>query len=75
MPEMNAAKRRKLEIPLSFLEPGKNYMARIFSDAKPDGSDRGGVIIKRIGVNSRSTITANLAHNGGQAIRIVPVEK
>ncbi len=70
---MNAVKRRKLEIPLRFLEPGRNYMARIFGDAKPDGSDRRRVIIKRVGVNSRSTITANLAHNGGQAIRIVPV--
>ena len=36
---MNAGKRRRLEIPLRFLEPGANYMARIFSDAKPDGSE------------------------------------
>ena len=68
---MNAGKRRKLEIPLPFLQWGRKYTAHIYSDGKPDGSDRMNVSIKTMTVDPKTVITAEMAHNGGQAIRIV----
>ncbi len=69
---LNAVKRRELDIPLSFLEPRRRYTAWIYSDAAPDGSAPMKVDIKREQVNARTVLRADLAHNGGQAIRIAP---
>lgn len=71
---MNAQKQRTLEIPLSFLKWDKKYTAHIYYDAKPDGSDRKKISIKIMTVDSKTVIPAEMAHNGGQAIRIVPVK-
>ena len=65
---MNAGEPRKLEIKLDFLEPGVKYTARIKSDEHPDGSDSTKVANTTEEVTSESIITADMAHNGGQAI-------
>ncbi len=72
---MNAVERRKLEIPLSFLDAEKKYTAVIYSDANPEGGDPTRVTIRRLAVDSSTVISADLAKNGGQAIRIVPREE
>jgi alpha-glucosidase len=69
---MNAVKRRQLKIPLTFLEPGRKYTATVYEDSSPDGSNRTGVRIRQLQVDSKSVITADMASNGGQAIQIKP---
>ncbi len=71
---MNAGEPRELVIPLSFLQPGINYTANIKSDAHPDGSDPKKVVSNQQTVTSKSVLTAEMAHNGGQAIILTPVE-
>ena len=71
---MNAGEPRKLEIKLDFLKPGVKYSANIKSDEFPDGSDSKKVANTTQEVTSESTITADMAHNGGQAIILTPVE-
>jgi alpha-glucosidase len=69
---LNAVERRRLEIPLSFLERGRRYTATIYSDASPDGGDRSGVKVESIPVDAGTVIRADLAANGGHAMRITP---
>ncbi|MDP4623915.1 MAG: glycoside hydrolase family 97 protein [Akkermansiaceae bacterium] len=69
---MNAGEPRKLEIKLDFLKPGINYTADIKSDTYPDGSDRTKVTNSSKTVTSESVLTADMAHNGGQAIILTP---
>jgi len=68
---INAVERRQLKIPLTFLEPGKRYTAEIYSDKAPDGSDRRGVTCTKRDVDATTVLEADLAANGGQAIRLV----
>ena len=68
---INALERRTLTIPLTFLTPGKKYTAHIYSDGTPDGADPTKVSCTTREVSSTDTITADLSHNGGHAIRIV----
>ncbi len=85
---MNAVKQRQVDVPLSFLTPGKKYTATIYSDATPDveviisqekGTEEGigskALKIKTMAVTSKTVIPANMANNGGQAIHIVPAVK
>lgn len=69
---INAVQRRTLKIPLAFLEPGQSYTAEIYSDKAPDGSDRRGVTAARRPVDAATVLEADMAANGGQAIRLVP---
>jgi alpha-glucosidase len=69
---LNAVERRRLEIPLSFLERGRRYVATTYSDARPDGGDRSGVMVEAIPVDARTVIRADLAADGGHAMRIAP---
>ncbi len=71
---VNALERRTLTIPLRFLTPGRAYTAQIYCDGAPDGSDRTKVTCVTREVTSADTITADLAENGGHAIRLVPVK-
>jgi alpha-glucosidase len=72
MGTLNAVERRRLEVPLSFLERGRQYVAEVYSDARPDGGDRNGVRVETLPVDAGTVIRADLAANGGQALRIVP---
>jgi alpha-glucosidase len=69
---VNALERRTLTIPLSFLTPGTAYTAYIYSDGAPDGSDRTRVTCATRRVTSADTLTADMADNGGHAVRLVP---
>ncbi len=69
---MNAVKQRRLEIPLTFLTPGKEYAAQIYSDANPAGGSRMAVTITQFSVDSTKTLAADMAPNGGQVIHITP---
>ncbi len=68
---MNAVKRRQLNIPLTFLTPGKTYTAYIYKDTDPSSTEIKQVSYQQITVTSNSVITADMASNGGQAMRIV----
>jgi len=71
---LNAVKQRTLAIPLDFLEPGRTYQAEVYADAAPQGGDRTGVTIHKLRVDAATLLDANLAANGGHAIRITPVK-
>ncbi len=71
---MNAVERRELKIPLTFLEAGKAYTAKIYEDAKPEGGDPFAVAVREMAVDSSMVIKADMAANGGHAMRIVPAE-
>ena len=70
---INALERRTLEIPLSFLTPGKTYTAALYSDGAPDGSDRTRVTCATRRVTAADTLTADMAMNGGHAVHLVPL--
>ena len=60
---------RTLNIPLDFLPRGKRFFAHIYED-DPNVNTRTKVGKKRIKVNNKSVISANLQPSGGQAIWI-----
>ncbi len=70
---IHAAGRAQLQIPLSFLGPGRKYFATIYSDQDPDNPDSKAVKIETLTVDSTTTLKADIPANGGQAVRIVPV--
>lgn len=70
---LNARQRRQLDLPLSFLKPGTRYTAWIYSDAQPDGAAPREVKIEQRAVDAGTVLHADLADNGGLAIRIIPV--
>lgn len=66
---------RVIEVPLSFLDPGRAYVAQIYADAfnadwesKPYNID-----ISERPVDGATVLTMRLAPGGGQAVRIRPV--
>jgi alpha-glucosidase len=64
---------RVLEVPLSFLTPGKRYRAQIYRDG-PNAHYRTNakdIVIEERTVTSADTLTLRLAPGGGQAIRFV----
>jgi len=71
---INALERRTLRVPLTFLDPGRRYMAQIYSDGAPDGSDRTRVACSTRVVTAADSLAADLASNGGHAVRLVPVQ-
>jgi alpha-glucosidase len=71
---LNAVQRRTLDVPLSFLTPGQKYRAYVYADAKPDGSDAKAVSCEERIVDAATVLKADMAANGGQAVRLVPVQ-
>lgn len=64
---------RSLEIPLSFLEPGVNYTARIYADA-PDAdwlTNPTAYVITEKSVISADSLPVALAPGGGTAVRFI----
>jgi alpha-glucosidase len=67
--------RRSFDVTLSFLPPGRSYVAEIYADG-PNAhwlDNPLPVTISRRAVTSASRLTLSLAPGGGQAIRIRPV--
>jgi alpha-glucosidase len=68
---------RTLDMPLSFLDKGKTYVAEIYRDG--DDADyrtekRFSLAIEKRNVTAADTLKLKLAPGGGQAIRLVPVK-
>jgi alpha-glucosidase len=66
---------RTLQLPLTFLEQGKQYVAEIYRDG--DAADyrnahRFDLVIEKKTVSAKDTLQIKLAPGGGQAIRLVP---
>jgi alpha-glucosidase len=68
---MNANIKRELEVPLSFLDETKTYVAHVYRD-DPSIQTRTHVRIDRFLVDSSVILSADMPPSGGQAIRIVP---
>ena len=67
---------RTFDIPLSFLEPGRRYVAEIYADG-PGADWRDNplpVDIRRQPVDSGTTLRIQMARGGGQAVRIRPAQ-
>ena len=65
---------RELAVELSFLEPGRDYLATIYADAPGADweTDPHAYEIRERRVDSRTVLDMSLAPGGGQAIGIVP---
>ncbi len=59
----------KLQIPLTFLAPGKKFTAEIYSD----NPDTKGIQIEKRTVDAKTLLYADIVANGGQAIRLIPL--
>ena len=62
----------QLDVPLAFLSPGKKYSATVYSDKDPGDAGSKAVKIEMLPVESTTVLKADIAPNGGQAVRIVP---
>ena len=74
---VNAGQRRTLEIPLSFLEPGKKYTADIYNEGAPGSrkaEDLIKITIEKKTVDATTVIKADMSDIGGHAMRLVPVK-
>ena len=67
---------RTFEVPLSFLTPGRRYLAEIYADGPGANwlDNPLPLTISRRPVTSATTLHVALAPGGGQAIRIRPAE-
>ena len=65
---------RTLQIPLTFLDPGRKYVAEIYRDgdnASDQGDARFDIVIEKKKVTLTDTLTVRMAPGGGEAIRFV----
>ena len=64
---------RELKAPLSFLDPGRKYVAQIYRDGEHADWKRApqDIVIEQRDVTSADALTLRLAPGGGQAIRFV----
>jgi alpha-glucosidase len=65
---------RTLQIPLSFLDATKRYVAYVYSDTPVAPDNRTGVKVESHEVDASGGISAVLAPGGGQAMRLVPID-
>jgi alpha-glucosidase len=68
---INGAEARLLQVPLSFLSPGRQYTAHLYSDSAAIQT-RTHVALETRTVNSQMTLQVPLSGGGGQAIWITP---
>jgi alpha-glucosidase len=71
---MNSGQERTLDVPLTFLPPGRPYVAQIYSD-DPAVATRTHVKIERLPVDADSVLKFKMSAQGGQAVRLTPAEK
>jgi len=70
---MNSGEVRTLPIPLDFLTEGRQYVAHVYRD-DPTVETYTRVRIDRVPVTAGMVLRASMSAQGGQAIRIVPVD-
>ena len=68
---MNSGQARTLDVPLSFLRPGRRYVAHVYSD-DPAVPTRTHVKIERLPVDASSVLKFTMSAQGGQAVRLTP---
>jgi alpha-glucosidase len=68
---MNSGQPRTLDVPLNFLEPGRRYLAHVYSD-DPAVPTRTHVKIERLPVDASSVLKFEMSAQGGQAVRLTP---
>ena len=66
---------REISIFFNFLEPGKQYKAKIYKDGDESVKSRTKVAIDEVKIDSKSTLRFKLKNSGGVAIHIYPVLK
>ncbi len=65
---------RSVDVPLTFLDPNKSYVAQIYRDgdkAGDKGDARFDIVIEQKPVTAADTLSIRMAAGGGQAIRFV----
>jgi len=68
---MNSGQERSLDVPLTFLEPGRKYIAHVYSD-DPAVPTRTHVKIERLPVDAGRVLKFKMSLQGGQAVRLTP---
>jgi len=71
---MNAGTNRTFDLPLSFLTPGRGYIAHCFS-YDPSVPTRTHVRVDRPKVDASTVLQVALGAASGEAIRITPIER
>jgi alpha-glucosidase len=64
---------RDLKFTCNFLKPGKDYMAKIYTDGDDSTKTRTKVKIEEVSINSESKLNFNLKAGGGFAIHIYSI--
>ncbi|MDE6196564.1 MAG: glycoside hydrolase family 97 catalytic domain-containing protein, partial [Muribaculaceae bacterium] len=64
----------KAEMPLSFLAPGRKYIAEIYTDGGDKVKTRTHVAIEKRKVSSKDTLRFELKPRGGAAVRFYPAD-
>ena len=70
---MNSGQARSLDIPLTFLEPGRRYTASVYSD-DPAVATRTRVKVERLPVDAGGVLKFSMSAQGGQAVWLTPVD-
>jgi alpha-glucosidase len=65
---------RRLDVPLDFLEPGKDYVASVYTDGGETVRTRTRVAVRRFLVSPNTVLHANLQPSGGMAAEIRPAD-
>ena len=73
MGAMNATSTRTFHVPLTFLSPGRKYIAYVYSE-DPSVATRTHVRIDRLTVDSTATLTMTLDASRGEAVRLIPAD-
>ena len=63
------------EMPLNFLDPGKTYLAYIYTDGGDKVKTRTQVECRRLLVDASMTMRFDLKPSGGAALRFVPIDR
>ena len=66
---------KRLEIPLSFLDPKEKYSSTIYTDTHPDDPKNKEVRIETRAVDAAVVLHMDISPNGGEAVRIVPLRR
>jgi alpha-glucosidase len=70
---MNSGQLRTLDVPLSFLEPGRQYTAHVYSDDSAVAT-RTRVKVERLAVDATAVLKFPMSAQGGQAVWLTPAD-
>jgi alpha-glucosidase len=70
---MNSGQPRTLDVPLSFLEPGRRYSAHVYADDSAVAT-RTRVKVERLTVDATAVLKFSMSAQGGQAVWLTPAD-